>query len=82
VVRVAERLSAEREVTMKAIFRVILALVLLAIIIGYLMLLGNAAYTLDVSVRLLPIPASVVGLLALVGIFILVWRSRRKGRRV
>lgn len=64
---------------MKPVLRVILALVLLAIIIGYLMLLGNAACTLDVSVRPLPIPASLVGLLALVGIFILVWRSRRKG---
>lgn len=66
---------------MKAVLYVlylILALVLLATV-GYLLLLGVAAGTLDISVRLLPIHGSVVGLLVLVGIFILVWRSRRKG---
>jgi hypothetical protein len=64
---------------MKVVLYVILALVLLAII-GYLMLLANAAGTLDISVRPLPIPVSLVGLLVLVGIIIVVWRSRGKGR--
>lgn len=68
-----------RVVSMKVELRVIFAFVLLALIIGYLVHLGLAAGVLDIHVRPLPIWVSAVGLLPLVVMLIVVWRSRRRG---
>jgi hypothetical protein len=69
---------------MKVVCGVVLGLLVLAII-GFLVYLDSASWTLDVHFRSLRVPASVGALFALVFIFasvcifILAERSRRKG---